>query len=183
MKVYTRKGDDGTTGLLFGGRVAKDDSAPEAYGAVDEAVAALGVARALAENDLGARLLDLQRQLFVVGAELATDPTHRSKLTPGVSLVTDQMVETLEGWIDDLTERHGLATEFLVPGQDPVSAQLDVARAVVRRAERRTVHLHSRGGWEASATGRYLNRLADYLYMLVRATEAGRVPSKERTDG
>lgn len=183
MKVYTRKGDDGTTGLLFGGRVRKDAAAPEAYGAVDEAVAALGVARAGAPSELAARLLRLQRDLFVVAAELATDPANRAKLTAEVSLVTDEMVAILEGWIDELTEEHGLATEFLVPGQDPVSAQLDVARTAVRRAERRAVTLHAGGGWEESATVRYLNRLADYLYMLVRATEAVPISSKEVAGG
>ena len=97
MKIYTKKGDDGTTGLLFGGRVAKDDLAPEAYGAVDELVAALGVARALADGNLAEDLLQVQRDLFVVGAEVATAPRNRHKLEPGVSLTTPDMVARLQG--------------------------------------------------------------------------------------
>src|SRR5882724_4876850 len=90
MKVYTRTGDDGTTGLLYGGRVGKDEVGPEAYGAVDEAVSALGLARAEIDPDSGLHelLVQLQRELFVVGAELATAPENRGKLTPEVSLVT-----------------------------------------------------------------------------------------------
>src|SRR3989440_10598182 len=107
MKIYTRKGDDGTTGLLFGGRVRKDDPAPEAYGAVDEAQAALGVARA--ETGEGAELdrllVRLERDLWVVMAELATAPENRSKLDPGVSLVTAKMGGGLEPIIDDLHAR------------------------------------------------------------------------------
>src|SRR5262249_48669601 len=88
MKVYTRTGDDGTTGLLYSGRVRKDDVGPEAYGAVDEAVSALGLARATTEagSELHELLVRLQRELFVVGAELATAPDNRSKLKPEVSL-------------------------------------------------------------------------------------------------
>jgi cob(I)alamin adenosyltransferase len=88
-RIYTGTGDDGTTGLLYGGRVSKADPATEAYGTTDEAVAALGLARALIDDPaLGGELLDLQRELFVVGADLATNPRERSRLEPGVSLVT-----------------------------------------------------------------------------------------------
>src|SRR5215831_1498051 len=113
-RVYTRTGDDGTTGLLFGGRVAKDAVGPDAYGAVDEAVAALGLARAEAErgSELDELLIRLQRELFVVGAELATAPPNRSKLKPGVSLVTADMVTALEPVIDDVTERFDPPQEF-----------------------------------------------------------------------
>ena len=101
MKIYTKTGDEGQTGLLYGGRVWKDDPGPEAYGAVDEAVAAFGVARVLAGEGLAERLLAIQRDLFVVGAELATAPQKRSKLEPGVSRATSEMAERLEGWIDE----------------------------------------------------------------------------------
>ena len=100
-KIYTRTGDDGTTGLLYGTRISKADPAAEAYGSVDETVADIGVARALSDDhDLGAILLEIQRALFVVGADLATNPKERSKLRPGVSLVTAEMVEGLESQID-----------------------------------------------------------------------------------
>ena len=136
MKVYTRTGDDGTTGLLFGGRVGKDDVGPEAYGAVDEAVSALGLARAELEpgSELHELLVQLQRELFVVGAELATAPDNRAKLKPEVSLVTAEMVTRLEPIIDDVTARFDAPREFVLPGQNPVAAALDLARTVIRRA-------------------------------------------------
>jgi cob(I)alamin adenosyltransferase len=174
VKVYTRKGDDGTTGLLYGGRVAKDDSGPEAYGTTDEAVAALGVARAIAAEsapDLAGRLLDLQRQLFVVGAELATAPENRHKLELGVTLVSAEMVKPLEVAIDAIEAERGMPTEFVVPGQNHLAAALDVARTVVRRAERRAVGHEALHGIEGSQVVPYLNRLADYLWMAARGVE------------
>ena len=179
MRIYTKKGDDGTTGLFYGGRLRKDEPRPEAYGTVDEAVAALGVARALASGDVGERLLEVQRDLFVVGAELATDPRNRSKLEPGVSLVTSEMVERLEGLIDGLSERVGTPEGFVVPGQASLPAALDVARTVIRRAERRAVALAGSGGLEQSVIVPYLNRLADYVYMLARSTESRWEPSRD----
>ncbi|MGZ5385167.1 MAG: cob(I)yrinic acid a,c-diamide adenosyltransferase [Acidimicrobiia bacterium] len=178
MKIYTKKGDDGTTGLLYGGRVSKDDRATEAYGAVDEAVAALGIARAQAPQAVADRILAVQRDLFVVGAELATLPQNRSKLEPGVSLTTSDMVHRLEQWIDETVEEVGLPTEFVVPGQSLFSAALDHARTVIRRAERRCVTYAGGGGLHDSEVIRYLNRLADYVYMLVRASEAEWLPSR-----
>lgn len=178
MRIYTRKGDDGTTGLFYGGRVWKDDPAPEAYGAVDEAVAVLATARAMANGELAERLLKLQRDLFVVGAELATAPNNRPKLEDGVSRVTTAMVEQLETWIDATIEEIGQPTEFTVPGEAQLPAALDHARAVVRRAERRCVTFARAGGLDESAVVRYLNRLADYLYTLVRATESEWQPSR-----
>lgn len=183
MRIYTKKGDDGTTGLLFGGRVWKDDLAPEAYGAVDEAVAALGVARAQASGALEERLLAVQRDLFVVAAELATAPDSRHKLAPGESLVTEEMVARLEGWIDEMTEDVGLPGGFVVPGEDPLSAALDLARSVVRRAERRCVAYTRSLEVDGSLVVPYLNRLADLLYMLVRATEDRWQPSRPGENG
>ncbi len=176
-RIYTRRGDDGTTGLLFGGRVTKDSMPPEAYGSVDEAVAALGLARALAEGQSAERILEVQRDLFVVGAELATAAANRPKLEPGVSAVTPEMVQRLEGWIDELTERVGMPEGFVVSGGTQLSASLELSRAITRRAERRAV------AWavdmEGSQVVPYLNRLADYLYMLARATESDWVPSRD----
>src|SRR5919106_2488812 len=138
MKIYTGAGDDGTTGLLYGTRISKAPPAAEACGTVDETVAAMGLARALTDNPvLSGSLLELQRDLFVVGADLATNPAQRSKLKPGVSLVTPEMIERLEGAIDRTTDEHPLPDRFVVPGAGPVSAALDLARAVCRRAERR----------------------------------------------
>src|SRR5438309_4010000 len=109
MRIYTKRGDDGTTGRLYRGRVSKADPATEAYGTVDEAVADLGLARALAAgSEIADELLRIQRDLFVVGADLATNPEERSKLEPGVSLVTAGMVDRLESLIDAVVERHPL---------------------------------------------------------------------------
>jgi cob(I)alamin adenosyltransferase len=178
LKIYTKKGDDGTTGLLFGGRVSKDDAATEAYGTVDESVAVLGTARARAPVALAERVLAVQRDLFVVAAELATLPENRTKLEPGVSLTTPDMVQRLERWIDEAVEEVGLPSEFMVPGQNDFSAALDHARTVIRRAERRCVTYAHQGGLPDSEIIRYLNRLADYLYMLVRVSEAEWLPSR-----
>ena len=173
VRVYTRKGDDGTTGLLYGRRVGKDEAGPAAYGDVDEAVSALGLARAEAEpgSELGELLVRLQRELFVVGAELATAPENRHKLTAGVSQVTAEMVAALEPIIDDVTTRYDPPREFVLPGENRVAAALDLARAVVRRAERSSVAA-ARAGWlEGSHVVPYLNRLADLVYTLARWQE------------
>ena len=181
-RIYTRTGDDGSTGLLYGGRVAKGDPTTEAYGTVDEAVAALGLARALADDpEVSSEILGLQRELFVVGADLATNPEERERLQPGVSLVTAPMVGRLEERIDALVAVHPLPGEFVVPGATPVSAALDVARAAVRRAERRAVTLRASGGAVTNDVLHYLNRLSDLLFCLAR-WQAGESepPSRER---
>lgn len=172
VRIYTRTGDDGTTGLLYGTRISKADPAAEAYGSVDETVAHVGLARALAENrDLQAILLETQRHLFVVGADLATNPESRSKLKPEVSLVTAAMVERIERLIDQHEEH--LPNEFVVPGANPVSAALDVARAACRRAERRVVGLRESGSEVNPEAARYLNRLSDLLFALARWQAGG----------
>ena len=182
MKIYTKTGDEGKTGLLYGGRVWKDDPGPEAYGAVDEAVSALGVARAAATGELAAEILALERDLFVVGAELATDPANREKLTPDVSLTTSAMVERLEGVIDTVVEEHPLPQEFVVPGENALEAALEVARATVRRAERRVISYARAGGLDGSIVPVYLNRLADLLYVLARSTAATWQPTRPKED-
>jgi cob(I)alamin adenosyltransferase len=176
MRIYTRRGDDGTTGLFHGGRVPKDDSGPEAYGTVDEAVSTLGVARSQADGDVAGAVLAVQRELFVVAAELATDPSQRSRLEPGISLVEESMIEAVERRIDLIDAEVGMPTEFVVPGGDPVAASIDVARTVVRRAERAAV-AHFGEGTESLVVP-YLNRLADYLYMLARAIEREWTPTR-----
>lgn len=169
MKVYTRHGDEGQTTLFHGGRVWKDDPGPEAYGAVDEAVALLGWARSQADEDTAAILIDVQRQLFIVAAELATAAANRSKLEPDVSLVTPAMTERLEHAIDATVAQYPLPNEFVVPGGNPLEAALDVARSGIRRAERRAVSMMRAGELEGSEVVRYLNRLADYVYVLARS--------------
>src|SRR5690349_8360773 len=136
MKITTKTGDDGTTGLLYGGRVRKDSALPTAYGDVDEAQAVLGLCRAEADGELADLVVGIERDLWVLMAELATDPANRSKLTAGTSLVTAQMVDRLEPIIDDLTGRFEQPTDFVIPGANRISALLDLARTVVRRAER-----------------------------------------------
>ncbi|MGH7425316.1 MAG: cob(I)yrinic acid a,c-diamide adenosyltransferase [Candidatus Methylomirabilales bacterium] len=173
VKIYTRAGDDGTTGLLFGGRVAKDDPRTEACGGVDEAVAVLGLARALgpAASSFDRLLLDLQRRLFVLGAELSTAPENTTKLRAGVSKVTQDMVAGLETEIDRLTAAAPLPAHFIVPGACSVSAALDVARAVVRRTERSVVTMQRGGLLVDPVVLSYLNRLSDLLFVTARFEE------------
>ena len=172
MRIYTRRGDDGSTGLLYGGRVDKSDARTEAYGTTDEAVAALGMARVfIADSLLADLVLRLQRELFVVGAELATASENVSKLTPGRTKVTAGMVTELEAMIDDYTRRIRMPEEFIVPGESRGSAFLDFARTVVRRAERQVVAMERAGLLADREVLRYLNRLADLVFVLARYEE------------
>ncbi len=170
MKIYTRKGDDGTTGLLYGGRVPKHAPAIEANGAVDEAQAALGLARAESGvgSELDGMLIGLERDLWVLMAEVATSTANRSKLTPGKTAVTAGMVGALEDGIDRLGGRFEMPTEFVVPGANRISALLDLARTVVRRAERL---LSASPPAPDSQVGPYLNRLSDLLWAMARWQE------------
>ena len=181
MKVYTRTGDDGTTALLYGGRVPKDAPGPTAYGSTDEAVAALGLARAECEPGPGLfdLLVRLQRELFVVGAELATAPENRRKLQPGKTLVTAEMVEALEPLIDASTAEFDPPTEFVLPGESRLAAALDLSRTIVRRAERECVSAVG-SGWlgPESQVVPYLNRLADLCWTLAREHEGGYRPAR-----
>jgi len=176
VKIYTRKGDDGTTGLLYGGRVAKDSPRPEAYGQVDEAQASIGVARAQAEpgGELDAILTGVSRDLWVLMADLATDAANRHKLAAGTTLVTDEMVTSLEGLVDDIGARFEMPREFVIPGGTVIAAHLDVARTVVRRAERVAVSLAP----ESTAALAYLNRLSDLLWVLARWQEGVSLTSR-----
>jgi cob(I)alamin adenosyltransferase len=172
VKIYTKRGDDGTTGLLYGGRVDKADLRAEAYGTTDEAVAALGVARVhIADSQLADLVLRLQKELFVVGAELATATENAHKLTPGETKVTTEMVDDLERSIDAYTARIRMPQQFIVPGESRGSAFLDVARAVVRRAERRVVEAQGAGLVANGELVRYLNRLSDLVFVLARYEE------------
>jgi cob(I)alamin adenosyltransferase len=173
VQLYTGKGDDGTTGLLFGGRVAKNAPQIEATGGADEAQAFIGLARSRCEraSELDRLLTGVERDLWVLMAELATAPDNRQKLKPGASLVTGDMVAALETTIDDLGERTTMPSEFVIPGQDPVAALLDVARTVVRRAERLALPVAA----PDSSVVPYLNRLSTLLWVLARAQEGGDV--------
>ena len=167
--LYTRRGDSGETGLLYGGRVSKDDARVQACGACDEAVSALGLARSLCEDEeVRDAIATVQHDLFKVGAELATDVESRHLLEQHFVPVSPDMIDQLETRIDDLQARTPLPRAFIVPGASPGSAALDLARAFVRRAERLVVGLERSGLLGNLEVLRYLNRLADYLFMLGR---------------
>ena len=170
-RIYTRKGDDGTTSLWYGGRVAKTDARTEAYGSIDEAGAALGVARSLcgpAEGELAADILRLQGELFVAGAELATAPDAEGRLQEGISRIDEGMVDALEAIIDRYMDRVELPPKFVISGGTTLSAQLDVARTVIRRAERRVVTLKEERQLASEAVLRYLNRASDLIFAMAR---------------
>jgi cob(I)alamin adenosyltransferase len=176
--VATGKGDDGTTGLLYGGpRISKDDPRTEAYGTVDEAVAALGIARAAMPEgadgtELRALILRFQRELFVVGAELATTPDAWPRLEDGRTRVDESMLAGVEAILADLERRISMPTEFVVAGETPASAALELARTILRRAERRVITLQRDrlvpGPWLTP----YLNRLADLVWVMARFAES-----------
>ena len=170
-RIYTKKGDDGTTSLWYGGRVPKTDLRTEAYGVIDEAGSALGLARALCGPDdaeIAAEVLALQNGLFVAGAELATAREAAERLEDGVSRVTAEMVDALDAVIDRFMDRVELPPKFVIPGGTQLSAALDVARAVIRRAERRVVELKESDGLASEDVLRYLNRASDAAYAIAR---------------
>jgi cob(I)alamin adenosyltransferase len=182
--VATTRGDDGTTGLLYGGdRIPKDDPRTEAYGAIDEAVAALGMARAwlgvkrnrgtlpAGIGGLAALILRFQRELFVVGAELATNPDAWERLEDDRTRVSDAMVRGVEETLVELERSLEMPREFVVPGETPTSAALELARTILRRAERRAVGLRRDGLVPGDNLIPYLNRLADLIWVLARAAE------------
>ena len=182
--VATTRGDDGTTGLLFGGeRIQKDDPRTEAYGTIDEAVAALGLARANlgvkrrigtlgpSLGGLGELILRIQRELFVVGAELATTPDAWDRLEDGRTRVSAAMLADIERLLVDAEGAITMPAEFVVPGETVTSAALELARTVLRRAERRAVTLRREGLVPGEYLVPYLNRLADLLWVLARAAE------------
>lgn len=173
-KVYTRLGDDGTTGLLFGGRVSKASRIVSTYGTVDEAVAVLGLARAIcSDGRLAELILGLQKGLFVVAADLAANPRRRGELQPGISQVSRDMVVDMESTIDRLVAEHPLQPIFLIPGANQCSAVLDLARTVLRRAERLAVKTESHGDLISKDVMVYLNRASDLIYVLARVAAAG----------
>ncbi len=179
-KVYTRTGDDGTTGLFFGGRVRKDTALPVAYGTVDEAQAALGLARAEAEpgSELDELLIARCRDLYVVMAELATLPANHHKLTPGQTSTTAEMVTNLEELIDDIGGRFTAPSDFAIPGRSRLTAALDLARTVIRRAERAALAAAPADSHVVA----YLNRLSDLVWVLARWQEDVTILARDRPD-
>jgi cob(I)alamin adenosyltransferase len=171
VKIYTKKGDDGTTSLWYGGRVPKHHGRTDAYGTLDEACSALGVARALCgpgEAELAADVLRLQDYLFIAGAELATAPEAAGRLEDGVSRTTESMVAELEAMIDRYMAEVELPPNFVIPGGNQLSAQLDVARTVIRRAERRISELAEAGELSGETVIHFVNRASDLAYAMAR---------------
>ena len=169
MRIYTRQGDSGETGLLYGGRVSKTDPRCEAFGTTDEAVSALGMARALAQDERVRQIIEqLQRELFIVGAELATDASQYARLQQHFSVVTPEMTARTEQLIDELSQEVQLPRAFIVPGGSAASGALDLARTILRRAERHVVALQERKLLVNPEILRHLNRTADLVFMLAR---------------
>lgn len=168
-KVYTKFGDKGETSLLYGGRVSKNSVNTEAYGITDEAVSAMGLARALSDNQKVKDILrDLQRELFTIAAELATDPGKYDLFKEHFAPVTQVMVDKLEEIIDSLEEEFEMPKVFVLPGGSPASSAIDMARTIIRTAERRVVAVAESGLLTNELILSYLNRMGDLLFVLAR---------------
>lgn len=166
MKIYTKTGDAGETGLFGGGRVSKDDERVDAYGEVDELNATLGLARSLSmPADLDALLQRIQDQLFTVGSVLATP--LGTKAAAHIPQIKPEWVETMEKAIDAFETELSPMTHFILPGGSQASSALHLARTVCRRAERRVVPL-LREGKASGEVGVFLNRLSDLLFVMAR---------------
>jgi cob(I)alamin adenosyltransferase len=187
-KIYTRTGDDGTTGLAAGPRRKKSDLRVEAYGAVDEANAALGLCQLHAGGDdaLAAMLTRIQNDLFDLGADLATPDTGETVAWEPLRIVSAQ-VARLEQEIDRLNAELKPLNSFILPGGSALSAHLHLARTIIRRAERLMVALKDVEGEVVSAEAlKYANRLSDFLFVAARHANRGGaddilwVPGKNR---
>lgn len=166
MKIYTRTGDKGQTGLLGGARVAKDDARIEAYGTVDELNSHIGMLRDLAAPHHHARLVTIQETLFTIGSHLASGSAEeRARFK--VPAITDGMIADLEQAMDEMDKGMAPMRSFILPGGHPASSQAHICRTVCRRAERRVVQLSGSSEVDPVLV-RYLNRLSDYLFMLAR---------------
>jgi cob(I)alamin adenosyltransferase len=168
-RVYTKFGDKGETSLLYGGRVSKNNPHTEAYGITDEAVSAMGLGRSLSDNQRVKDILrDLQRELFTIAAELATDPDKYELFKQHFKPVTQEMVDHLEKTIDSLEEEFEMPKVFVLPGGSPASSAIDMARTIIRTAERRVVALAEAGKLTNELILNYMNRLGDLLFVLAR---------------
>lgn len=162
--------------MLYGGRVSKADPRTEAYGSTDEAISALGAARALvSDRARHAIILRLQSELFTVGAELATDAAELANLEKHFLVVTPEFTARVEKEIAELEATVRLPDAFVIPGGTPAGAALDVARTVLRRAERRIVALRGAEIAVSAELLRYVNRLSDLVFMLARAEEGAAI--------
>jgi cob(I)alamin adenosyltransferase len=171
VKIYTKKRDDGTTSLWYGGRVPKHHGRTDAYGTLDEASSQLGVARALCgpgQEELAGDILRLQDDIFIAGAELATAPEAAERLEDGVSRTTEAMVGELERLIDRYMAEVDLPPKFVIPGGNQLSAQLDVARTTIRRAERRISELNQAGELASETVIHFVNRASDLAFAMAR---------------
>ena len=174
MKLYTKKGDAGETDLLLGGRVSKSDARTEAGGAIDTAVSAIGLARALCTTKhVKNILLESQHNLFTIGSELATEPTKYEMFAGRFPITTGETVEKLEKTIDKTDLKVKIPNKFIVPGASPGSSALDLARGLVREAERRVVALNEKSPLPNAKIMCYLNRLSDLLFILARLEDHG----------
>jgi cob(I)alamin adenosyltransferase len=170
MKTFNKRGDKGETSLLLHGvRVSKTDPRCEAYGTIDEAVSALGMGRALSSKErVKEILLDLQKELFTLGGELATPTEHYAEFCEKFTVISESMVDRLESLIDELEQGLEMPRAFILPGDTAASAAIDLGRAIIRRAERRIVDLREAGLVQNEELHRYVNRMADLLFTLAR---------------
>jgi cob(I)alamin adenosyltransferase len=165
MKIYTKKGDQGSTGLIGGTRVSKGDVRIEAYGSIDELNSYIGLVSTMPIDHVYVlQLQEIQDRLFTIGSHLAADP-EKSKMQLPDLLASD--VEKLENWMDAMDAALAPLTAFILPGGHAISAHIHVARCICRRAERMAVVLDELEGVEALVLT-YLNRLSDYLFVLSR---------------
>ncbi len=170
-KVTTRTGDGGDTGLIGRERVPKWDPRPDTFGTVDEATSALGLARALSDSqDVKDTILRLQRELYVLMAELATSPEEQGKHAG--MIISAEHVAGLELLTEELKQDVTIGNAFIIPGETAPGAALDLARTIVRRAERMTARLLHDGLAANPEVLRYLNRMSDVLFVLARYEEA-----------
>lgn len=175
MKTFNKKGDEGETSLLYGVRVPKSDLRCEAYGTLDEASSALGLARQWASPEVREIILAIQHELFILGGELATPETHYQRLDEARKL-RPEATDRLERIIEEYEDKIEMPRRFVPPGGTPAAAALDLARTITRRAERVVVRLKQEGRLNNPEILRFLNRLADLLYTLARYEEANGDP-------
>ena len=175
-RVTTKTGDGGDTSLFGPGRIRKSDPRIEALGDLDEAQAAIGVARAFASGTIAESLLELQRALYVAMSEVGTAESDRGRLPARIDATS---IAELEEHSAAVRATVDIAARFVIPGEDELSSRLDLARAVTRRAERRVVALVDAGGVDGTHLLPWLNRLSDVLFVLSRAVEPGARPARE----
>ncbi|MGQ9823663.1 MAG: cob(I)yrinic acid a,c-diamide adenosyltransferase [Desulfotomaculales bacterium] len=174
MKTFNEKGDRAQTSLLYGRRISKASDRCEFFGTVDEAVSALGLARALAGKEKVREILfAVQKEMFIPAAELAVPPEHYTEYSFRGPVVTEEMVRRVTLLVEEMEEMVAVPQEFVIPGKTAASAAIDLARAVVRRAERRAVSLFEDGQLPNENILKYLNRTADLLFLLARYEEGG----------